>query len=84
MEAKKKAAMAALLARFKDLDTDKSGFLNKDEVKTALKDGDVFEGIKMDLTDADIDKLIANVDKNNDNRVSYQEFVNLYPYTFSS
>lgn len=60
---------------FKQTDKDGSGFLNHDEIKSALKQ--IYEGIDLRLTDSQIDQLIAQVDSNNDGKVQYDEFIKL-------
>ncbi|XP_077991427.1 neo-calmodulin-like [Glandiceps talaboti] len=58
-----------LTAKFKEADTDDSGYLTRDEIKKVLADiGE--DGIN----DAEIDTLIEKIDKNDDGKVHYGEF----------
>lgn len=66
---------AKILESFKKLDVDNSGYLNKDEIKKALKE--IYSEIDIRLSDSDIDHLIQSVDKNNDGKIQIEEFVNL-------
>lgn len=50
---------------FEHFDTDKSGFITKDELVSALQEqGDL----------GNIDEILAEVDKDNDGRIDYEEF----------
>lgn len=64
-----------ILEEFKKLDKDRSGYLDHEEIKRCLKD--LYESIDLKMSDADVDALIAQVDKNKDGRISVEEFVNL-------
>lgn len=66
---------AKVLEEFKKLDKDGSGQLDHNEVKKALKE--MYASIDLRLSDADIDHMIATVDKNKDGKVNIEEFVNL-------
>ncbi len=69
------AQKAKILEEFKKLDADNTGFLDKNEVKRSLKE--LYDSMDLRLTDADVDHLIKSVDKNNDGKISIEEFVNL-------
>jgi Ca2+-binding EF-hand superfamily protein len=64
-----------LLALFKEHDKDNSGFLSHDEIRLATRQ--IYSSIDLQLSDADLDQLIHQVDKNNDGKVAFQEFLNL-------
>ncbi len=64
-----------ILEEFKKLDKDRSGYLDHEEIKRCLKD--LYESIDLKMSDADVDALITQVDKNKDGRISVEEFVNL-------
>lgn len=66
---------AKILEEFKKYDKDGSGQLDHKEVKDALKS--LYSSIDLRLSDADIDRMIAQVDKNKDGKISIDEFVNL-------
>ena len=61
--------------KFKSLDKDNSGFLNRDEVKKGLKE--IYAEIDLKLTDVDIDQMIKRADKNNDGKIQINEFVEM-------
>ena len=69
------AQKAKIHEEFKKLDSDNTGFLDKNEVKRALKE--CYDSMDLRLSDADVDHLIKSVDKNNDGKISIEEFVNL-------
>jgi Ca2+-binding EF-hand superfamily protein len=69
------AQKAKILEEFKKLDADNTGFLDRNEVKRSLKE--LYDAIDLKLTDADVDNLIKRVDKNNDGKISIDEFINL-------
>ena len=56
---------------FNHIDKDKSGQLDKSDVKALLKE----VGASDKLTDGDIDNIIKAVDKSGDGKVSFEEFV---------
>ena len=66
---------AKLLDEFRKLDADNSGFLDHQELKKCLNN--LYSSIDLKMTDADVDNLIKQVDKNGDGKVSFEEFVNL-------
>ena len=53
-----------ILQIFKYIDTDNSGFLNKDELRTALA------ALGKMMSDADFDKWYKKLDQNNDGIIS--------------
>ena len=55
---------------FKLYDTDKNGTMDASEFKTVLKDLG-----KRDVTDEQVKNLLAEVDKNNDSVINWQEFL---------
>ncbi len=60
-----------LRKKFKELDTDNSGFLERDELLIGVRQ------VNADISDAEVDEYIAKVDKNADGKISYEEFVEL-------
>lgn len=54
-----------LMKAFQKFDADGSGYITKDELVAALKDRE---------DDLDIDQILAEVDKDNDGRIDYEEF----------
>jgi Ca2+-binding EF-hand superfamily protein len=64
-----------ILEEFKKLDKDKSGYLDHDEIKRCLRD--LYESIDLKMSDAYVEALINQVDKNKDGKISVEEFVNL-------
>ena len=56
---------------FREIDTDKSGTLSKQEFKKAYK----FFGEKTFLLDEEIDEIFDRVDKNNNGQIDYSEFI---------
>jgi len=61
----------ALLAEFKAIDLDSSGYINPTELKKGLKDRGV------DMTDKEVDEIIGAADTDNDGKLNYEEFVNM-------
>jgi len=58
-----------LMKAFEHFDTDNSGYITKDELK---------EGLKLyGNTDKDIEEILAAVDKDNDGKIDYEEFVEM-------
>lgn len=66
---------AQVKAKFQELDKDKTGYLDHNEVKAALKE--LYSSIDLRLSDADIDQMIKQVDKDNNGKISIEEFINL-------
>lgn len=62
---------AQLKAKFEELDSNHSGFLDRDELLTGVK------AVYPSMTDAEIDELIKKVDVNKDGKLSYEEFCEL-------
>jgi|LakMenEpi03Aug12_release.lakeMendotaPanAssembly.Ray.scaffolds.fasta_scaffold3650955_1 Ca2+-binding EF-hand superfamily protein len=65
----------ALIAEFKELDRDNSGYLSRDEIKYALTR--MYENTDLKLTDDDIQALLDQADKNKDGKIQIEEFKNL-------
>lgn len=64
-----------ILDIFKEWDSDSNGSISKEELRTAMKK--VCTGR---LTDEDIDKLLAEADKNGDGVIDYEEFLAFLGY----
>jgi len=60
---------AELQKTFHEFDTNKNGFITKDELKAA------FTKAGEKITDAEVADIIARVDKDKDNKISFDEFV---------
>ncbi len=60
-----------LMTQFKKIDTNSDGFISAAELKDTMK------GLNMDLTDEDIDMMIAKVDIDGDGQINYEEFVKM-------
>ena len=50
------------------MDTNKDGFVTKDEIKTLLK------GLGEDVTDEFVDEMLNNTDTNGDGKIAFDEF----------
>jgi len=61
---------------FKKLDTDNSGFITKDEMLAIISVCEHFNGDKM----AEAQKCVAELDVDEDGRVSYPEFLLVWKY----
>merc|ERR1712212_81319 len=61
---------------FVKLDTDSSGFITKEEMMNIITDCDHFTGDKMD----EAKKCVAELDVDQDGRVSYPEFLLVWKY----
>ena len=63
--------------QFQDVDKDHSGYLTRDELKTAMIDNS-----DLGMTEAELDEFIADADTNRDGKISLQEwldnFVGIY------
>lgn len=57
---------------FNALDKDKSGELSKDEVYALFKEAQI------GVTDAEVVKLVADVDTNHDGRINFEEFLTIF------
>ena len=55
-----------LMKAFEHFDTDNSGYITKDELVEALKE--------YGSADENIEQILAEVDKDNDGRIDYEEF----------
>lgn len=55
-----------MIAAFEYFDKDKSGYITRDELMHAMQD--------IDGGAADVDAILAQVDKNGDNKIDYEEF----------
>ena len=60
---------AELKKAFEVMDTNKDGFVTKDELKSLLK------GLGEDVTDDVVDEMIKIADANGDGKVDFNEFV---------
>jgi Ca2+-binding EF-hand superfamily protein len=61
--------MNAVEKLFKELDKSGDGFLDKNELRTLLqKTGKKF-------TEAELNEILKEADTNNDNKISYAEFI---------
>jgi Ca2+-binding EF-hand superfamily protein len=56
--------------KFKKADTDNSGYLDKEEIKAALKDITGSDTI----SDQVAEDLMKNIDSNNDGQINFEEF----------
>merc|ERR1712088_1243123 len=63
-------------SEFVKLDTDSSGFITKEEMMNIITDCDHFTGDKMD----EAKKCVAELDVDQDGRVSYPEFLLVWKY----
>ena len=63
--------MARFRRLFRRLDTDKSGYITAEDLKTVV----TAVGAEGEVTEEQIHELIASADKSGDGRVSYEEFV---------
>jgi hypothetical protein len=64
------SAKAKIEAIFKKLDADKSGFIDRGELKTMIND------LGCKLTEEEFNKALAALDANADNKISLDEFIN--------
>lgn len=48
------------------MDADNNGYISRDEIRSALK--------TQDLTEKEIDRILCEVDINQDGRIDFQEF----------
>lgn len=55
---------------FKELDTSGNGLLDRNELKCLLKK------TGKNFTEAEVDEILKDADKNGDNQISYEEFIN--------
>ncbi|CAD8069397.1 unnamed protein product [Paramecium sonneborni] len=61
-----------LWSLFKFFDTDNSNFITKDDIKEA------FARNSKSFTDEQIDEMIAEIDPNHDNKISFEEFCQMF------
>lgn len=59
---------------FKKIDADGNGSLDRDELREAI----MKLGVPKDLVDGDVEDLISSADKNNDGKISLEEFTGWY------
>lgn len=59
---------------FKDLDLDKNGIIDRNEIKTG------FENLGIILSDMQIDKLLKNIDKNNSLQIDWKEWRDFFRF----
>ena len=62
---------AKLIRLFNKFDTNKRGFLDRDEVKQVLLH--VYNGLK--FSEADVEKIFVETDKNGDGKIQMEEFM---------
>lgn len=60
---------------FKTIDRDKTGIIDKDELRIALEEGAQSTGLTKQQSSLEISKIIKEVDYNNDNEINYTEFL---------
>ena len=63
--------MARLRRTFKRLDTDGSGYITAEDIRKLVNDA----GLGDEVTNEQIDEVIASVDTSGDGKVSWEEFV---------
>jgi Ca2+-binding EF-hand superfamily protein len=63
--------IAELKQKFAELDTDKSGYLDRAELVAGVKK------IDPSFNESELDSLIQQADKNKDNKISFEEFLHL-------
>ncbi|XP_002740370.1 calmodulin, striated muscle-like [Saccoglossus kowalevskii] len=61
-----------ILAAFRMIDTDNSGYITFDELKVAMKDC-----TKADYTEERVARMMRVADKNRDGRINYSEYVKM-------
>lgn len=61
-----------LAATFAFYDTDRSGYLEKDEIRQAL------QSAQFVISEENFDSLIASIDTDGDGKIAFEEFVNFY------
>jgi Ca2+-binding EF-hand superfamily protein len=61
--------LLVLLALFRELDTDDSGFITPDNLK------EIVAQTGAEVTDEQIDNLVAAIDQNDEGQISFKEFV---------
>jgi Ca2+-binding EF-hand superfamily protein len=71
-------AEVGLLEIFRELDKDGSGQITIDELRQVM-----FES-EQSMSEQEFNEMVAKVDKNNDKKIKYQEFVNLIEASFST
>ena len=65
-------ADVSLLEAFREFDKNNSGYITVDEFRNVLS-----ESGETTLSEQEINEMIAKVDKNNDKKIRYPEFVEL-------
>lgn len=68
---------ASIQEIFDQFDTDKSGYIEPKELKTALSDFYVKLGIKEKISDDDYLRILEQYDENKDQKLSTEEFQKL-------
>lgn len=53
---------------FTSLDTDKSGFIEKEELQAAV------QNLGISMSPKDVNNMMTDLDKNKDNKISLEEF----------
>ena len=72
------ANKAEILMAFKQYDKDDSGYLDKSEIKLAIKEmNSHLESLGLSLTDKDVEEMTARADTNKDGKIELKEFFSL-------
>jgi len=61
-------------AAFKRFDSDNSGFIDRSELANVLNEKEVQEAMHLQAEASCVDKILAEVDKDHDNRIDFDEF----------
>ena len=69
-------AEVGLLEIFRELDKDGSGQITVDELRQVMLE------TEQSMSEQEFNEMVAKVDKNNDKKIKYQEFVNLIEASF--
>eukprot|EP00923_Selenidium_pygospionis_P001745 GHVN01002540.1.p2 GENE.GHVN01002540.1~~GHVN01002540.1.p2 ORF type:complete len:153 (+),score=22.74 GHVN01002540.1:116-574(+) len=70
----KKRIYAALKKLFETFDTDNSGFITPDDLKKLIAEA----GFSDQVTDEEINELVARVDTTGDGKISFEEFLAVF------
>lgn len=67
-----------ILLAFKQYDKDNSGYLDKHEIKSAIKEmNSHLESLGLSLSDKDVEEMTYRADTNKDGKIGIEEFVSL-------